>query len=152
MIRRFSSENRGASTVVGVVLLVGIVVILGAIVATFALGLGEEVQSIGPSATIEFECTDGAGGSADCSGPAGSDKLSIEHASGDTLETSRISISRSSVSGANVGLDEACTGLGDEMTAGSSFSIAVQYADKIRIVWTGPDSTSGVAKWSGPAA
>lgn len=150
MTRASSSRDRGASSVVGIVMLVGVVVILGSIVAAFAFDLGQEVQDVGPKSSMEFTYTDGAGGSADCG--SGGDALHVEFASGDTLETSQVSVSGSSVSGANVGFDDPCTGLGSEMTAGDGFSVAVQDADSVRIVWQGPDSTSVVSKWDGPEA
>lgn len=144
-------DRRGASQVVGVVLLVGVVVILGAVVATFALDLGQEVSNVGPQASLAFDYAEGDGDAADC-GSSGADRLVIEHASGDTLDPARISVTGSSDGDANVDLDHGCTGIPTEMTAGDSVSIRVEDGDVIRVVWERKDSTAVLGKWDGPNA
>ncbi|MEF8887928.1 MAG: type IV pilin N-terminal domain-containing protein, partial [Haloarculaceae archaeon] len=41
-------EDRGVSPVIGVILMVAITVILAAVIATFVLGLGEQVSQTSP--------------------------------------------------------------------------------------------------------
>ena len=49
-------EDRGVSPVIGVILMVAITVILAAVIATFVLGLGEQISDTAPQAS--FQCSD----------------------------------------------------------------------------------------------
>jgi flagellin-like protein len=59
LLSKQDSQNRAVSPVIGVILMVAITVILAAVIATFVLGLGEQVDSQAPR--ITFECDTGAG-------------------------------------------------------------------------------------------
>ena len=48
-------DDRGVSPVIGVILMVAITVILAAVIATFVLGLGEQVSSTAPQVTFDME-------------------------------------------------------------------------------------------------
>lgn len=51
----FTGDERGVSSVISVILMVGITVILAAVIATFALGIGEEVNDTAPQTSFGFE-------------------------------------------------------------------------------------------------
>lgn len=55
MIDKFRRDNGAVSPVIGVILMVAVTVILAAVIATFVLGIGEEVSSPAPSATFDVE-------------------------------------------------------------------------------------------------
>jgi flagellin-like protein len=57
MVNGIMSDNRAVSPVIGVILMVAVTVILAAVIATFVLGLGEDVSNTGP--TISFDCEEG---------------------------------------------------------------------------------------------
>lgn len=149
-----TGRARAVAPVVAVVLLVGVVTVLGAVVATFALDVGEEVQEVGPTTAVDFEYEAGAGDEADCpsGGEIGADRLAVEHGGGDTLQADRITVRGSSVSGANPDFADGCTGLGAAVTAGDSFSVAVESGDAVHVVWRGDDATATLDTWSGPDA
>ena len=49
------SDNRGASPVIGVILMVAITVILAAVIGTFVLGSDEQIQGDTPQASFSFD-------------------------------------------------------------------------------------------------
>jgi len=51
---RDGDDERAVSPVIGVILMVAITVILAAVIATFVLGLGEQVGNTAPQATFQF--------------------------------------------------------------------------------------------------
>ena len=53
-LSRDGDDERAVSPVIGVILMVAITVILAAVIATFVLGLGEQVGSSAPQATFQF--------------------------------------------------------------------------------------------------
>jgi len=59
LIPQYSTEStpdeRAVSPVVAVILMVAITVILAAIVGSFALGLGDEIRQVPPTASFDFE-------------------------------------------------------------------------------------------------
>jgi len=54
-LKRILSDDDAVSPVIGVILMVAITVILAAVIATFVLGLGEQVSSTAPQASFTFE-------------------------------------------------------------------------------------------------
>jgi len=92
-------DQRGASSVVGVLLLVGVTVVIAATVASFALLFVEQTQEIPPRGAFEFEY----GNATDTTSfrPAdptrGSDNLTVVYTHGETIPSSRVNIT---VSGA----------------------------------------------------
>ncbi len=47
-------DDRGVSPVIGVILMVAITVILAAVIATFVLGLGEQVSQTSPQVNVDW--------------------------------------------------------------------------------------------------
>ena len=54
-LKQLLSDDDAVSPVIGVILMVAITVILAAVIATFVLGLGEQVSSTAPQASFNFE-------------------------------------------------------------------------------------------------
>ncbi|MFC7027682.1 type IV pilin [Halomicroarcula sp. GCM10025710] len=69
-------DDDAVSPVIGVILMVAITVILAAVIATFVLGLGDQVSNTAPQASFSFDYSS--------SGPT----LDITHDGGDTIQGS----------------------------------------------------------------
>ena len=85
-------DDRGVSPVIGVILMVAITVILAAVIATFVLGLGEQVSSTAPQVTFDMEVDTSSS----------NDELTVVHDGGGTVERQDVAV--------NVGGDRAYTG------------------------------------------
>src|SRR6056297_683226 len=77
-IKQLLKDDDAVSPVIGVILMVAITVILAAVIATFVLGLGEQVSSTAPQASFS---TDYDGNH---------DILTVTHDGGDTIESTEI--------------------------------------------------------------
>ena len=75
------TSDRAVSPVIGVILMVAITVILAAVIATFVLGLGEQVSDTSP--TVSFTCSDD----------------NLVHNGGDTLQADNLNASTGSIDG-----------------------------------------------------
>jgi len=142
-----SDDRRAVSPVIGVILMVAITVILAAVIATFVLGLGEQVSDTTPNANFQ----------ADFEPDNSSDFfVTIQHQSGDPIEVGELRIGGDlSLNGtADSDLQSA---VGDELTAGDSFTIgnssssadigvennsSVSEGDEIQLVYDTGDSGS----------
>ncbi|WP_136717885.1 type IV pilin [Halorientalis salina] len=77
-LKQLLSDDDAVSPVIGVILMVAITVILAAVIATFVLGLGEQVSSTAPQASFSFEYNDG------------DSELSVTHDGGGTIAGSNL--------------------------------------------------------------
>ena len=138
-LKALFDDDDAVSPVIGVILMVAITVILAAVIATFVLGLGDQVSETAPQASFSFDY-EGNGGA-----------LDITHSGGATLDIARVSIAASSgVNDADIG------GWPDsEINAGDTLTIdAVPTDGTVSVVWessTGEQSAT-LADWSGPDA
>jgi flagellin-like protein len=57
-LKQLFEEDDAVSPVIGVILMVAITVILAAVIATFVLGLGEQISETSPNASFSFEYND----------------------------------------------------------------------------------------------
>lgn len=154
-------DDRAVSPVIGVILMVAITVILAAVIGTFVLGLGDQLQTTAPSASIGFDYTNPSDGQ---------DTLVITHETGAELTGSNVNVV---VSGAGpTGTDgsypwSGTDGLGGDtdVSAGSSVTLdtAAISGDgatldlsgaTVRVTWTSEtgESSATLATWSGPEA
>jgi flagellin-like protein len=78
-LRKLRNDDNAVSPVIGVILMVAITVILAAVIATFVLGLGDQVSDTAPQASFDFETN-------------GND-IKITHAGGATLDRENIEVS-----------------------------------------------------------
>jgi flagellin-like protein len=163
-LKRILSDDDAVSPVIGVILMVAITVILAAVIATFVLGLGEQVSSTAPTASFTFEYSeDTANGF-----------LTITHDGGDAVKASELFVRGSDGDGNNVNnawgdylsgtsptLDESSvTASGDigsesAVVAGDFLELdGVKSSAKLRIVYNPAqgDSTATLSTFEGPDA
>jgi len=135
-------DDDAVSPVIGVILMVAITVILAAVIATFVLGLGEQVSDTGPNASFSFDFENTSTTSDDFSGTVSGDaNLTVTHAGGPNIDSTQLSLSGSSAHGSSVNWDTAQSG---EVEAGKSVTLAVNYGDTINVVWENEESTESL--------
>lgn len=151
-----NDDEQAVSPVIGVILMVAITVILAAVIATFVLGLGEQVSETAPQASFSFDYEEGASAGPTCDGTDGNNdgQLQITHDGGATLDAQQLNITGSSESGENVALTDCGYSSGDDITAGDDVLIDVSSNNTIRMVWANEQGTTSatLSRWQGPDA
>ncbi|MFC7132384.1 MULTISPECIES: type IV pilin N-terminal domain-containing protein [Salinibaculum] len=125
-LQQLRNDDDAVSPVIGVILMVAITVILAAVIATFVLGLGDQVSDTAPQASFDFE--------------ENSTNVTITHAGGATLSNSTIKVQ---LNGTAQGAK--WSGGVSEISAGASTTISSSGNDEIRITWendAGTDSAT----------
>jgi flagellin-like protein len=161
-IKNLLQDESAVSPVIGVILMVAITVILAAVIGTFVLGLGDQVQTTAPQASFTFDFID----------DSSTDKLTITHDGGDSIEAARLNVTASTSFSHNssvgtgswaaspYGSQKSSYNFADigtgQASAGTSFNIGNVDLNSatVRVVWTSStgDSSATLAKWSGPDA
>jgi flagellin-like protein len=145
--KRLLADERAVSPVIGVILMVAITVILAAVIATFVLGLGDQVSERAPQAQFTFDYD-------------GTDQIDITHDGGDSLDAGELNVTASE----NIQLDQATGasytgptggassinladndwGASDTIDAGTTIYVLSDDGDftdaTIRVVWSSPNS------------
>jgi len=149
-VKYFKDDESGVSPVIGVILMVAITVILAAVIATFVLGLGEQVSDTAPSATITAEWS----GQTD---PGTDPVLTLSHEGGQAVDPANVEFSADFGSpdtwGASAWASGGDISAGDSLTFGfSSSDITVsgttpeiQEGDTLTVTWKKED-TSAILK------
>ncbi|MFC4553533.1 MULTISPECIES: type IV pilin [Halorussus] len=140
------SEARAVSPVIGVILMVAITVILAAVIGTFVLGLGKNIQTTAPTASITM---DQSGSFA-----ANDAEITINHDSGEKLMTGNMKIVVGGDDSSSTSLVDSWNGNDKEITAGESVTLKSGNTPStwgpdvtIKVVWTSDDgSTSSVLR------
>ncbi|MEF8907445.1 MAG: type IV pilin N-terminal domain-containing protein [Haloarculaceae archaeon] len=117
-------EDRGVSPVIGVILMVAITVILAAVIATFVLGLGEQVSQTSPQINVDWNESG--------SGPV---TVGATHDGGQTVDGDNINITADSGSAKyEVPQDS-------EVSAGTLIGVyqSVNVGDEARVIWESDD-------------
>jgi flagellin-like protein len=131
-------DDRGVSPVIGVILMVAITVILAAVIATFVLGLGEQVSSTAPQVTVEWN-ESGSGTNFD---------VGATHNGGSTVEGANIDL----VSSNSSAVIQSQPADASEMGAGDLIGVAIdqQSGETIRVKWTsdGGDTTATLSEYT----
>jgi len=163
-IKELLREDDAVSPVIGVILMVAITVILAAVIATFVLGLGEQVSQTTPNASfttdldqsVDANETDDYGDDAtNASGDVG--LLTITHSGGPNIEAQLLSndggdLSEGSWTDTVSGADNEYSD-GDEVSAGDSVDMWVETDDTVRIVWSSNEGDSAILDtFEGPDA
>jgi len=154
-LRNLWNDDDAVSPVIGVILMVAITVILAAVIATFVLGLGEQVSSTGPQAQFTFDYQEGDAAADFGSDSDGSGLLTITHAGGDTIRAGQLSVSGSEWgSGSWDEGDEHSYDSNSQISAGDDISVRIDSDDTISVTWTSEtgQSSSTLRQWSGPDA
>jgi flagellin-like protein len=164
-LKKLLSDERAVSPVIGVILMVAITVILAAVIGTFVLGLGDQLSSSSPSASIGFDY--------DLNETSDVGNLTVSHNGGDKIEASNVNVTtgvdigfyndaETFKSSGNSSISFADMGESDQIGAGTSVKVAADdsgpsdelSSETVRVVWSTPnsDSTSQLGKWDGPDA
>lgn len=77
----FSTDGRGVSPIIGVILMVAITIVLSAVIATFAIGISDSLSASVPQAAFDFSYDSN-----------GNEKLTIEHLGGDSIAPEELDI------------------------------------------------------------
>jgi len=169
-IHRLLTDERAVPPVIGVILLVAITVILSAVIATFVLGLGENVASTAPQATFAFDFEEIH---EDTSG-----NLTVRHESGDSVRVSELYVrgqngsngrdyqwsdTWAAITAGHAGTPQtdryggtASGELGSEtaVVSGDAVTVAVGTDAELRIIYEPQrgDTSATLGEWAGPDA
>jgi flagellin-like protein len=145
-LKQLLNDDDAVSPVIGVILMVAITVILAAVIATFVLGLGEQVSDTTPNANLEGEWSSNQTEV----GASGDIVLEITHTSGPTLEEGSISIvglgNNLNVSGNNTDISAGDTiEIGVGPSAGTATNLLSE-GDEIRVRWENSNGDSAILR------
>ena len=154
-LRKIINDDNAVSPVIGVILMVAITVILAAVIATFVLGLGDNLSNTAPQASFGTDYdANPSFGSAD-------GNLTVTHDGGDTIKAAELFLRGSSVNSFNTTGNWSALGYSpggiaptDDISAGTSVTIAVNSGDTVRVTYEGEDGgqSATLSKWTGPDA
>jgi len=169
-LKQLFNDDDAVSPVIGVILMVAITVILAAVIASFVLGLGDQAQQTTPQASWNFDYTSssdvvdptndddftGASGDNDLADSTGSNdgQLNITHDGGDTVDGERITLNDGGEDGPTPSLDSGDGPGLTELSAGTTFSVAMDDDDEVDIIYTAAsgDSSTTLSTFEGPDA
>jgi flagellin-like protein len=156
-LNQLFTDDDAVSPVIGVILMVAITVILAAVIATFVLGLGDQVSNTSPQASFSFnwevESSDYG-------------TLTVTHDGGETIQAQNLYLRGSEGSNADASHDplgetwassDYGGGVGptSQVQAGMSIQLDGIGSDgEVSLVWqsTTGDSSSTLKTWTGPDA
>jgi flagellin-like protein len=127
-LKQLLNDDDAVSPVIGVILMVAITVILAAVIATFVLGLGEQVSQTSPNASFTF----------DYNNDTGQDTLDITHAGGPNINADQLTITgngSSDLKWSDFG------GSPNEVSAGTSITVNVSAGNTISVTWENEEGT-----------
>jgi flagellin-like protein len=144
-LKALYEDDDAVSPVIGVILMVAITVILAAVIATFVLGLGEQISDTSPQANFDFEYDSGAS------------ELEITHTGGETIEASNLFIVGSDGTDGDwttAGTSPGAYGSNSEVSAGNSLTVSATDSDTVRVVWRTDEGgqSAELAIWEGSDA
>ena len=96
-LKTLLADDDAVSPVIGVILMVAITVILAAVIATFVLGLGEQVSQTTPTASFSSEYSGASGVDAG--------RVTFSHDGGDTIQANSLYVRGQNGSNAASGTD-----------------------------------------------
>jgi flagellin-like protein len=143
-LKQLLKEDDAVSPVIGVILMVAITVILAAVIATFVLGLGEQVSDTAPQASFTFDYDSEATGQDDYTNSDGDvtgGLLTVTHSGGPTIDAGRLSITGTSAPNSGAWSDSNAYGGSSEVAAGDQIEIYMNSDDRVRVTWTSQEGT-----------
>ncbi|GAA3861813.1 hypothetical protein GCM10022627_08490 [Haloarcula argentinensis] len=153
-LKRFFNDDDAVSPVIGVILMVAITVILAAVIATFVLGLGDQVSNTAPQASFstDYDSTAGATG-----------QVAVTHDGGDSIKASNLYFRGSDlnlgdgdiVASDPVWPNSEATGSNSKVVAGNSVDVGVDGGSfTLNVVFQSAngDTSATLATASGPDA
>jgi flagellin-like protein len=133
-LKQLLNDDDAVSPVIGVILMVAITVILAAVIATFVLGLGEQVSDTAPNTSFSFDYDEDTS-NGDISGPSSvSGVLTVTHSGGPNIDASQLSISGDNGQSGNW-TDGSDVSSSEDVSAGDSVTVEVNNGDRISVVW-----------------
>ena len=153
--KQLLSDDDAVSPVIGVILMVAITVILAAVIATFVLGLGDQVSNTAPQASFSFDYDASGAGTDDPFGetaPPSGGILTVTHDGGDTIDAGNLRLIGGV--GDHDFTDDGVYATGSKISAGSSVDYAVDSNNEVRVTYQDPNggSSATLGEWSGPDA
>jgi flagellin-like protein len=136
-LRNLSDDDSAVSPVIGVILMVAITVILAAVIATFVLGLGDQVSDTAPQASFDFDYN------------STGNYINITHTGGASIPASQLNVSYDGNS------DAWGSGSGFDVTAGNSTGVSSVYDNStVQVIWENQEGTNSATlrEWEGPNA
>jgi len=151
--KRFFNDDDAVSPVIGVILMVAITVILAAVIATFVLGLGDQVSNTAPQASFS---TDYDGNN---------NYVTVTHDGGDSIKASnlyfrgsKLDLEAQDISDSDnpVWPNDKASGDNSKVVAGDSVDVGVQNSGDftLNVVYQSPngDTSATLATATGPSA
>jgi flagellin-like protein len=151
-LKALLEDDDAVSPVIGVILMVAITVILAAVIATFVLGLGDQVSNTSPQASF----------STDYKGSSGSpDDLDITHSGGDSIQADNLYLRGDAGEGGAASpepLDQTWDAYSSQdpssdVKAGMTATVGNIGSDgEVDIIWepSSGDSSATLGGWTGP--
>ena len=146
-LKQLLNDDEAVSPVIGVILMVAITVILAAVIATFVLGLGEQVSQTSPNTSFSFDYEEGSDADDFGGTTSGDALLTITHSGGPNIDADQLGATGSSetAAGSSESYDDfSSSNVGwnsGKMSAGDSISIRMNNDDRINIVWENDDGS-----------
>ncbi|MDT3434522.1 type IV pilin N-terminal domain-containing protein [Haloarcula sp. 1CSR25-25] len=154
-LKRFFNDDDAVSPVIGVILMVAITVILAAVIATFVLGLGDQVSNTAPQASFstDYDATVDTNG-----------QVKITHDGGDSIKASNLYIRGTEIGGSSSEITSSNTvwlgngqasGSNSKVVAGDRVTVGVASDSfEINVVYQSAngDNSATLATASGPDA
>ena len=145
-LKELLTDDDAVSPVIGVILMVAITVILAAVIATFVLGLGEQVSNTAPNANFQF----------DYDNSSDNQNVTVTHTSGPTIEKTSLSLGGAGIE-ESIGFDElnsSYNNLDEDVSAGDTAKIVgnsdggvpadrnLTSGKQISVIWESDDGES----------
>jgi flagellin-like protein len=145
-LKQFFDDEDAVSPVIGVILMVAITVILAAVIATFVLGLGEQVSQTSPNTSFSFDYEEVQSDEKDSwneTAQSSNDDaiLTITHSGGPNIDAEQLGVAGSSINGSAQWDDTSQYNAGDEISAGDSVEYAIKNDDRISVIWENEEGT-----------
>jgi len=166
-LKQLLNEDDAVSPVIGVILMVAITVILAAVIATFVLGLGEQVSQTAPNANFGVDYENNSDNLVDAkdswgfneSGNGGSNAdglLSITHTTGPEIETERLGLVGSSYDNSSGNYTDWSSSNepfnASTMSAGDSIDVWISVDDSVSVVWDNEGESATLRNYEAPEA
>ena len=146
-LKQLLADDDAVSPVIGVILMVAITVILAAVIATFVLGLGEQINDTAPNTSFTFDYEEVQSGNKDDSWGVTANStnddaiLTITHSGGPNIDAEQLGVAGSSINGSAQWDDTSQYSASDEISAGDSVEYAIKNDDRISITWENEEGT-----------
>lgn len=151
-LKQLLNDDDAVSPVIGVILMVAITVILAAVIATFVLGLGEQVSDTTPNANFQGEWVDNSSYTVADESVENATILEISHTSGPTLESGTLSIVADdenitiNTSDGRFDPDSEDMSAGDTIVVVGGTGSTLEEGDTIRVRWENDNGESAILR------